>query len=251
LMAVLMGVAMMGCEGEKTTKPETPGETGAADAQREATSTETSAAATQAAVPAADGAAATDPSAKEPAAVEESGKPRVKMVTSLGTIVIELEPELAPITVENFLAYVDEGFYDGLVFHRVISNFMIQGGGLGADLVQKPTRGPIKNESSNGLKNARGTIAMARTRQVNSATSQFFINVKDNPRLDYPMNGGYCVFGRVVDGMDVVNEIRDVPTENAPGKLRGPSWSQSAPLRAEMLKNVPKEAVVIESVRRM
>lgn len=142
--------------------------------------------------------------------------PMVEMRTSLGTIVLELQPENAPLTVKNFLQYVQDGFYNGTIFHRVIADFMIQGGGFTADMQQKKTRDPIKHEGGNGLKNQVGTIAMARTADPNSGTSQFFINVVDNQMLDFrgpgPQEIGYCVFGRVVKGLDVVNKIRNVPT---------------------------------------
>lgn len=145
-----------------------------------------------------------------------SAKPRVKLSTSLGDIVVELDAAKAPKTVENFLQYVDEKHYEGTVFHRVIGNFMIQGGGFTADMQQKPTRAPVPLEASNGLKNDRGTIAMARTSNPNSATSQFFINVVDNAGLNAPSpdGHGYTVFGKVVAGMDVVDKIRAVPTGN-------------------------------------
>jgi len=136
--------------------------------------------------------------------------------TSKGDIKLNLFKDKAPITVENFLKYVDNGHYEGTIFHRVIPNFMIQGGGFTSDMQQKPTSTPIKNEAQNGLANKRGTIAMARTQVIDSATSQFFINVVDNVFLNFrspDMNGfGYCVFGEVVDGMDVVDAIRSVPT---------------------------------------
>ena len=134
--------------------------------------------------------------------------------TSVGVIEIELDREKAPVTVDNFVAYVEEGFYDGLVFHRVIEGFMIQGGGFSPDGVQKETHDPIKNEARNGLKNERGTLAMARTSNPDSATSQFFINLVDNSFLDYPNpdGHGYAVFGRVVEGMDVVDAIESTPT---------------------------------------
>ena len=168
--------------------------------------------------------------------------PRVKMTTTLGDIVIELNDEKAPISTENFLTYTDEKFYDGTVFHRVISTFMIQGGGFTSDLVQKKEgmHEPIKNEWQNGLKNTRGTIAMARTSNPDSATCQFFINVKDNANLDQPMSGGagYAVFGKVVEGMDVVDKIRDVETQ------RHPRFGNRE-------KAVPVETVVIQSVRRL
>lgn len=140
--------------------------------------------------------------------------PKVKLDTSLGTIVLELDPAKAPKTVENFLGYVRDGYYDGTLFHRVIDGFMIQGGGFTEGFQQKPTGMPIQNEAKNGLKNVRGSVAMARTSDPHSATAQFFINVKDNAFLDYPGRDGwgYCVFGKVVQGMDVVDKIRQVPT---------------------------------------
>ncbi len=160
--------------------------------------------------------------------------PRVKLVTSMGEVVIELAPDKAPATVENFLAYVKDGFYDGTVFHRVIDGFMIQGGGFGPDFERKTTRAPIRNEADNGLKNDNGTVAMARTSDPHSATAQFFINVKDNDFLNHtapnPRGWGYAVFGRVVKGMDVVERIKKVPTGN-----RG------------AYRDVPRQPVVIES----
>lgn len=161
---------------------------------------------------------------------------RVELKTSLGPIVVELDGEKAPVSTENFLQYVDEGFYDGTIFHRVIHNFMIQGGGFTREMRQKPTRGGIVNEAANGLKNRRGTIAMARTSDPNSATSQFFINVVDNPNLDHPSfdGHGYAVFGRVVDGMDTVDAIRQVQTQPRAGH-----------------EAVPVETVVILSARRV
>lgn len=141
--------------------------------------------------------------------------PRVLLTTSLGEIELELEAEKAPVSVENFLGYVDSGFYDGTVFHRVIPGFMVQGGGFGEGLNQKPTKAPIKNEADNGLHNVRGTVAMARTQNVNSATSQFFINHRDNDFLDHGSRDfGYAVFGKVVRGMEVVDQIAQVPTGN-------------------------------------
>jgi cyclophilin family peptidyl-prolyl cis-trans isomerase len=144
--------------------------------------------------------------------------PKVKLETSKGNIVIELFPKSAPKTVENFLKYVKDGFYDGTIFHRVIKNFMIQGGGLTPDMQQKKTREPIINEADNGLKNDIGTIAMARTSDPHSATSQFFINTKNNDFLNFKSKDvqgwGYCVFGRVVDGMKVVTEIENVTTKS-------------------------------------
>ena len=164
--------------------------------------------------------------------------PMVVMKTNHGLIEIELDAEKAPVTVENFLGYVDEGFYDGTVFHRVIADFMIQGGGFDGEGGQKTARAPIKNEADNGLKNLTGTIAMARTGVVDSATSQFFINVKDNGFLDFreatAQGFGYAVFGRVSAGMDVVRAIEGTPTTN-----RGGAFA-----------NVPVDTVVIESVKR-
>ena len=145
----------------------------------------------------------------------------VKLETTLGDIVIELNAEKAPVTTENFLNYVRDGFYDGTIFHRVIPNFMIQGGGFNDQMMQKMTQDPVKNEADNGLKNADGTIAMARTNDPHSATAQFFINVKDNGFLDHtapsPQGWGYAVFGKVVDGMDVVRGIEQVKTGNSAG----------------------------------
>jgi peptidyl-prolyl cis-trans isomerase A (cyclophilin A) len=151
----------------------------------------------------------------------KGGHPVVVLETSLGTIELELDAEKAPISVENFLAYVDAGHYDGTLFHRVISGFMIQGGGFDASMKQKPTRGQIKNEADNGLTNQRGTVAMARTSDVNSATSQFFINVVDNGFLNHGSRDfGYAVFAKVSSGMDVADKIaavkrgaQDVPVE--------------------------------------
>ncbi|MDX2168684.1 MAG: peptidylprolyl isomerase [Deltaproteobacteria bacterium] len=161
--------------------------------------------------------------------------PVVVMKTSKGVIEIELDKAKAPVTVENFLAYTNDKFYDGTTFHRVIPTFMIQGGGFTPDMKQKPTKPPIKNEAANGLKNVRGSIAMARTSDPNSATAQFFINVVDNPNLDYrgdgPMEIGYAVFGKVTKGMEVVDAIKAVPTTTKPP-----------------FANVPVDAVIIESV---
>jgi cyclophilin family peptidyl-prolyl cis-trans isomerase len=162
--------------------------------------------------------------------------PIVVMDTSMGKIEIELNREKAPITVNNFLSYVDKKFYDGTIFHRVIENFMIQGGGFEPGMKEKTTQPPIKNESSNGLSNKRGTIAMARTNDPNSATAQFYINVEDNSAgLDKARardGVGYCVFGKVINGMDVVDKIRKVKTTSKFGH-----------------GNVPVEDVVIKSVR--
>jgi len=165
-------------------------------------------------------------------AQQDSENPQVTIHTNHGDIRLELYPQEAPISVENFLQYANEGFYDGTIFHRIISHFMIQGGGMTPDMIEKPTRDPIKNEADNGLKNQRGTVAMARTNVVDSATSQFYINVEVNGALNHTSTEssrtwGYAVFGRVVDGMDVVDEVRFVETG------RG---------------DVPVEVVLIESV---
>lgn len=151
--------------------------------------------------------------------------PKIQLSTSMGAIVIELYPDKAPKTVENFLQYVQDKHYDGTVFHRVIDGFMIQGGGFKADMVQKPTRAPIPLEAANGLKNDRGTIAMARTNVPDSATSQFFINLVDNANLNAPLpdGHGYAVFGKVVSGLDVVDKIRAVATGMRNGMQNVPS----------------------------
>jgi cyclophilin family peptidyl-prolyl cis-trans isomerase len=166
----------------------------------------------------------------------EGGNPVVLMKTSMGDIKIELDKAKAPVSVDNFLGYVNDKFYDGTIFHRVIPAFMIQGGGFDKDMTQKKTKAPIKNEAGNGLKNTNGTIAMARTSDPNSATAQFFINTKDNAFLDHKNDTaqgyGYAVFGKVVDGMDVVKKIEEVQT------------TTKMPY-----ENVPVTPVVIESVR--
>jgi peptidyl-prolyl cis-trans isomerase B (cyclophilin B) len=156
----------------------------------------------------------------------------VVLETSLGSIELELDADKAPVTVANFLAYVDDGFFDGTIFHRVISNFMIQGGGFEPGLKQKKTKTPIKNEAPNGLSNKRGTIAMARTSDLHSATAQFFINVVDNDGLD-DRRSPYCVFGHVAKGMDVVDKIKAVSTGRRGGH-----------------ENVPATDVTIISARR-
>jgi len=160
---------------------------------------------------------------------------KVKLTTNHGPIVIELDEAKAPISTKNFLAYVDDGHYDGTIFHRVIDGFMIQGGGFTKSMQQKPVKPPIKNESTNGLKNDNYTVAMARTNVRDSATSQFFINVKDNDFLNFAgdANPGYAVFGKVVEGKDTVDKIKKVATGNAGGH-----------------QNVPREAVVIEKAER-
>ncbi|MGC9163003.1 MAG: peptidylprolyl isomerase [Thiomonas sp.] len=161
-------------------------------------------------------------------------QPRVEFTTTLGKFVVQLDPARAPKTVANFLDYVKSGFYKGTIFHRVIPGFMVQGGGFTPDMKQKPTRAPIPLESRNGLHNLRGTIAMARTADPNSATSQFFINVVDNPSLDYPRPDGYgyAVFGKVISGMDVIDKIVAVPTKD-----EGP------------FQNVPVKPVLIEDAK--
>ncbi len=139
----------------------------------------------------------------------------VKLETSLGAITLELDAEKAPLTVENFLNYLNDDFYNGLIFHRVIPGFMIQGGGMDEEMTPRPNRKPVKNEAMNGLQNQRGTVAMARTRDPDSATAQFFINTVDNAFLNYsPNNPGYTVFGKVVEGMEVVDKIAEVETGN-------------------------------------
>ncbi len=195
--------------------------------------------------PAAKPAAATQSAAKKAAPAASAAKkadttaaasaaPKVLIKTSLGDITVELYPDKAPKSVDNFLTYVKSGFYDGTIFHRVIAGFMIQGGGFTADLRQKKTRAPIAIESKNGLSNLRGTVSMARTMDPNSATAQFFINTVDNPRLDYAgdANPGYAVFGKVTSGMDVVEKIRAVETG-----AQGP-----------FVSDVPKTPIVIEKV---
>ena len=171
----------------------------------------------------------------EPTALSATkGKPVVVLNTSLGEITLELDADKAPISVENFLQYVDAGHFDGTIFHRVIDGFMIQGGGFAPGMKQKPTREPIKNEADNGLQNDRGTIAMARTSDKDSATAQFFINLKDNDFLNHGgRDFGYAVFGRVSDGMDVVDRIAKVKTTR-----KGPHG------------DVPADDVVIESAKR-
>jgi len=160
----------------------------------------------------------------------------ITMETSLGAVKIELWPDKAPITVKNFLDYVDAGFLDGTIFHRVIPGFVIQGGGFTADMEQKPTRAPIRNEATRELANDRGTISMARTQDPHSATSQFYINLRDNHSLNASKlqgQAGYCAFGRVVEGMDVVDKIAAVPTGNA-GRFQ----------------DVPREPVTIKAAKR-
>jgi cyclophilin family peptidyl-prolyl cis-trans isomerase len=164
----------------------------------------------------------------------QAAEPTVVIATNMGNITVELNPALAPKSVANFLKYVEDKHYDGTVFHRVIKDFMIQGGGYTENLSQKPTKAPVVNEAKNGLKNVRGSIAMARTGDPDSATSQFFINTVNNSSLDYPKPDGYgyAVFGKVIAGMDVVDKIRAVQTGNV-----GP------------FSDVPTKPVIINSIR--
>ena len=168
------------------------------------------------------------------AADAPAAQPKVEFTTTLGSFVVQLDPARAPKTVANFLDYVKSGFYKGTIFHRVIPGFMVQGGGFTADMQKKPTRSPIPLESQNGLRNLRGTIAMARTSDPNSATSQFFVNVADNASLDYPKPDGYgyAVFGKVISGMNVIDKIVAVPTKD-----EGP------------FQNVPVKPIVIEDAK--
>ncbi|MFP4272065.1 MAG: peptidylprolyl isomerase [Halothiobacillaceae bacterium] len=164
--------------------------------------------------------------------------PRIRFETRLGDIVIELYADKAPLTVENILRYVDEGFYEGTLFHRVIRDFVVQGGGLLPDMSQKPNHPPVRNEAENGLKNLRGTLSMARTPAPHSATSQFFINLRDNPFLDFSaptaQGFGYCVFGKVVEGMETVDQMATLATGNRVGH-----------------SDVPVEDVLIERASRV
>jgi cyclophilin family peptidyl-prolyl cis-trans isomerase len=176
-------------------------------------------------------AALADPAGSKAAA----SPPRVTLSTSKGEIVVELYPDKAPATVKSFLAYVDEKFYDGTIFHRVIPGFMIQGGGFTADMNQKATHAPVKNEAANGLSNVRGSIAMARTSDPHSATAQFFVNLKDNTFLDRAQaqdGWGYTVFGKVVSGMETVDAIAGVPTGTKAG-----------------MSDVPKQTVTLTTAR--
>jgi peptidyl-prolyl cis-trans isomerase A (cyclophilin A) len=158
----------------------------------------------------------------------------IRFETNLGNFTVELFEKEAPVSAANFLKYVEDGFFDGTIFHRVIPGFMIQGGGFTEDMSQKRTQAPIKNEADNGVKNKRGTLSMARTNDINSATSQFFVNLKDNDFLDHSKgNFGYAVFGRITEGMDVIDKIAAVET----GRRRGH-------------EDVPLEAVVMTSARR-
>ena len=169
--------------------------------------------------------------------ISSESSPRIVMETSKGNILIELYPDKAPLTVKNFMAYVDSGYYDGTIFHRVIPSFMIQGGGFTSDMNRKPTKAPVRNEADNGMKNNRGTIAMARTQDPHSATAQFFINTVDNDFLNHRSKSGqawgYAVFGKVIQGMDVVDAISSMKTENA-----------------GMMRDIPVESVLIIKAKR-
>lgn len=216
ILTLTAAAFFIGCEEEKTTP---------ATAQEKA--------------PAKKAAPAPKPEAAKPAPIPTPApKPiaslvKVKLQTTMGDIVLELNKTKAPVTVENFLTYTRQGSYNGTIFHRVIPNFMIQGGGLTSDMVKKPVNAPIVNEASNGLKNDRGTIAMARTANPDSATNQFFINHRDNASLNYIQgrSAGYTVFGKVVSGMNVVDAIAAVPTTMKAG--RG---------------DVPQKSITIKSV---
>jgi peptidyl-prolyl cis-trans isomerase B (cyclophilin B) len=216
LIASCAALVLPGCNGSKTDAPADAGQADKAPAP---------------AKPADKAPAPSKTADKKPVA---GPKPVAVMETSMGTITIELDPAKAPVTVKNFLRYVDDKFYDGTIFHRVMPTFMIQGGGFEPGMEQKETHDPIPNEAKNGLKNKRGTIAMARTSAPHSATAQFFINVVDNAGLDYPSRDGwgYCVFGKVIDGMDVADKIRAVETTTK-GRFA----------------DVPVEDVIIKSVR--
>lgn len=240
LLAAAFLVILAACGSQP--EPETAGEPAApVEAPAETPATETPAASEEPLVAVAPPPPAPTPAPKAapapPKKAAPSGPPVVVMTTNKGVIRIELFPDKAPKTVANFLAYVDDKFYDGTIFHRVIPDFMIQGGGFNANMTEKNTRAPVQNESQGGESNVRGTISMARTNDPHSATAQFFINHANNRMLDYGAQGagrwGYAVFGRVIEGMDVVDAIAVVPTGN-----NGP------------YQNVPVAGVVIESVRR-
>jgi peptidyl-prolyl cis-trans isomerase A (cyclophilin A) len=225
LVMVLAGLLFAaGCKEKPDEKPTQPA---AVETKVPAAVKEQAPAVTETKVP------APQTSAAPAAAPDKAGNPVVVMKTSKGQIKIELYPDKAPASVANFLTYVKSGHYNGTIFHRVIPGFMIQGGGMTPDMRQKPTMAPIKNEASNGLKNDRGTLAMARTNAPDSATSQFFINVANNAMLNYvgPGREGYAVFGKVTEGMDVADAIVSVPTHNMGGQ-----------------GDIPNEPIVIESV---
>jgi len=228
IVCVALAVAAAGCKPKPQPAEEPPTEEKAAVAEEK-----------EEAAPAA-GAEGEEKESGDEAAGEEGREglnPLVVMETSMGTVKLELFQDKAPATVKNFLSYVDKGFYDGTLFHRVMSGFMIQGGGFEPGMKKKDTDPPIKNEAGNGLSNERGTLAMARTTDVDSATAQFFINHVDNAKLDHKDNSalgfGYCVFGKVAEGMDVVDKIAAV-----------------AVTTKGMFENVPVEDVVIKSAKR-
>lgn len=228
MMLILLPASFLlsGCNQDEASEDNTVSETQTTtESSQEASSSETK---EEASKTNSEDANSNEMSEDDKAVENKGGNPMVIIKTSKGDIKVELDKENAPISTDNFLAYVQDGYYDGTVFHRVINNFMVQGGGFTADGQQKPVKAPIKNEADNGLNNDRGTIAMARTQDVNSATSQFYINHVDNAFLNHGKRDfGYAVFGKVVDGMDVVDEIAAVQT--------GPG-------------DVPNELVVIESV---
>lgn len=221
---------LTGCNENQTSENETTTESTQSSENAESGTTENKATSSETKTEESSGGdAGSDEVSSDSKATENTGgNPVVIIKTSKGDIKVELDRENAPISTDNFIAYVEDGYYDGTIFHRVINNFMVQGGGFMADGQQKPTKEPIKNEADNGLKNDRGTIAMARTAAIDSATSQFYINHVDNDFLNHGKRDfGYAVFGKVVDGMDVVDAIAAIPT--------GP-------------RDVPNEQVVIESV---
>jgi peptidyl-prolyl cis-trans isomerase A (cyclophilin A) len=188
---------------------------------------------------------------EEKAPAAKNAAPKVEMKTSQGRIVVELNPSKAPISVKNFLSYVEKKHYDGTVFHRVIPGFMIQGGGFAVEegrLIERETGKGIKNEAQNGLRNEKGTIAMARRGDPNSATSQFFLNATDNTRLDFPNpdGHGYAVFGKVIEGMDVLEKIEQAATTQRPLVMLHPETGQRI---SNMSPDVPSENIVVESIR--
>lgn len=220
LIFTLLATLMTGCQDQSGTPDQAQTDTAPAKTVADATPAE-----------------ASEPATQTETQATTDGNPVIVITTSMGSMTVELWADEAPVTVENFLSYVDEGFFDDLTFHRVIPGFMIQGGGFDFYMGEKSTREPIVNEASADLRNDRGTIAMARTSVVDSATSQFFINLVDNDFLNHvssaPNEFGYAVFGEVIDGMEVAEEIAVVPTTNRRGH-----------------QNVPVDPVVIESIRR-
>ncbi len=231
----------VGCSAEEPASSPTVTAAPPAPPAETTASTTTGEASTGGAESGSEGAASgTEAEPKEQSDAKPGKKPVVVLETSVGTIRLELDPQKAPISTKNFLAYVNARHYDGLVFHRVIPDFMIQGGGFTPDLKQRETKAPIKNEAGNGLRNAKGTIAMARTSIPDSATSQFFINVVENRRLDKDQERsgvGYAVFGKVIGGMDVVEKVRDVPT------------GIKTTAEGQPMEDVPLNPVVIKTAR--